>query len=312
MSLDAAPIPVTHLLWPQLGNRDSIPPSWVIGTFGIEHSGILNPWMPPGRGGTARWLPSPPDPATAIVSLPSQHSMPGKHNPSTEAQLPHCTPSTAALPLSTVPTAFTQLPIKPSNLTRPRAPLSAAHTSHTPSPAPPSACASHHAHKPCQAAAPQSRSLPNTFPPDLRLQGKRCQLPPSPQHPLPDPPPDRVKHLWKHHPGAGRPPDRWAAPRPGTEPLGEGPRPRDPAAIALLFRSSVTSLAQGRGITGRGRQRGPNEGYVHGQGVEKVPASLILFVFQCETRSVICLKWLIGIFCLFFFLFFSFLFVKRG
>lgn len=156
MSLDAAPIPVTHLLWPQLGNRDSIPPSWVIGTFGIEHSGILNPWMPPGRGGTARWLPSPPDPATAIVSLPSQHSMPGKHNPSTEAQLPHCTPSTAALPLSTVPTAFTQLPIKPSNLTRPRAPLSAAHTSHTPSPAPCSPL--------CLRLAPRTQTLPSRRP----------------------------------------------------------------------------------------------------------------------------------------------------
>lgn len=80
-------------------------------------------WDPESSGqGTARWLPSPPDLGTGITSLPSQHSRPGKHNPSTEAQAPHCTPSLPALPLSTVPTAFPQLSTKPSSLTSPRAP----------------------------------------------------------------------------------------------------------------------------------------------------------------------------------------------
>lgn len=241
----------------------------------MEHSGTPNhPWMPPGQG-TAPWLPSPPDPGTGIMSLPSQH----KHNPSTGAQLPRCTPSKAALPLSTLPTAFPQLPIKPSSLTTPGAPpllltpptLPVCHN-------PCSARASHHAHKPCQADAPQSRSLPNTFPLQPLAAGKSLPTPPDRSIP-PDPPPHRVKHLWKHHPGAGR------VPAHGTP---------------LLLHFSFA-------------QASPGEGYVHGQGVENVPASLILFVFQCETRSVICLKWLIGIFCLFFFFFlFSFLFVKRG
>lgn len=44
--------------------------------------------------------------------------------------------------------------------------------------------------------------------------------------------------------------------------------------------------------------------------MEDGSACLILFFFQCETRSVTCLKWLIGIFCLFFFFLFSFL--KKG
>lgn len=142
----------------------------------MEHSGTPNhPWMPPGQG-TAPWLPSPPDPGTGIMSLPSQH----KHNPSTGAQLPHCTPSKAAILLSTLPTAFPRLPIKPSSLTTPGAPpllltpptLPACHN-------PCSARASHHAHKPCQADAPQSRSLPNTFPLQPLAAGKSLPTPPT-------------------------------------------------------------------------------------------------------------------------------------
>lgn len=123
-----------------------------------------------------------------------------------------------------------------------------------------SACAWHHADKPCQADAPRSRSLPNTFPPHPRLQGKKA---------LPTPPHRSILC------GTLRPTgsnifgnitlelgglDRWAAPRAGTEPPGEGPRPRDPAAIALLFRSSVTRLAQGRGNHGPGEAAGPHRG----------------------------------------------------
>lgn len=97
--------------------HSSLPGYWHLQ---MEHARTLNHPMSPGRG-TAPWLPSPPHPGTGIMSLPSQHSRPGKHNPSTRAQLPHCTLSMAALPLSTVPTAFPQLPIKPSSLTSPGA-----------------------------------------------------------------------------------------------------------------------------------------------------------------------------------------------
>lgn len=252
-----------------------------------------SPLDAPGRG-TARWLPSPPDPGTAITSLPLQHSRPGKHNPSTEAQLPHCSPSTAALPLSmAVPTAFPQLSMKPSSLTSCRAPLSCSQVSHTP-------CSLL-----CPCLAPQT-------------QDKPCELSPTepfPARPLPPGPAEKALPTAPHRSRTLRPPGsnifgNITLELGGCWTAREGPCPRDPAAIALLFRSSVTRLAQGRGTTGPGRQQGPTEGYVHEQGVENVPASVILFVFQCETRSVICLKWLTGIF--FFFFFFPFLFVKRG
>lgn len=78
------------------------------------------------------------------------------------------------------------------------------------------------------------------------------------------------------------------------------------AAIALFFRSSITSFAQRWKGNEEGMSAGPPragaqpQGYLctRAEGGESGPACLILFVFQCETRSIICLKWLIGIFCL--------------
>lgn len=56
-----------------------------------------------------------------------------------------------------------------------------------------------------------------------------------------------------------------------------------------------------------GTSAGPPPGHGHslrgvymGRGGESGPACSILLVFQCETRSMICLKWLIAISCLFF------------
>lgn len=130
--------------------------------------------MSPGRG-TAPWLPSPPDPGSGIMSLPSQHSSLGKHNPSTGAQLPHRTPSMAALPLSTVPTAFPQLPIKPSSLTSPGAPpllltpptLPACVTIPAPCSVPRTTQTN-----PAELTPHRADSCPNTFPLQLAAAGK--------------------------------------------------------------------------------------------------------------------------------------------
>lgn len=90
--------------------------------------------------------------------------------------------------------------------------------------------------------------------------------------------------------------------------------------LSLKHHQFCTQRWKGNHV-GRGRQQGPpGQGHsrramYRGTGGESGPACSILFVFQCETRSMISLKWLIGIFCLlvliFFFVFFFFLFVKK-
>lgn len=99
MSLDAAPVPVTHLPRLQLCDQNAIPPSWAIGTFGMGHNGDtespfpLAGHPPPHAGQAARWLPAHPDTGAAVAALPLplQHSESGyahKDNLSTGAQLP--------------------------------------------------------------------------------------------------------------------------------------------------------------------------------------------------------------------------------
>lgn len=93
------PVPVTHLPRLQLGDRNPIPPSWAIGTFGMGHDGdtespfpLAGP-PPSAAGQAARQLPAHPDTGTAVAALPLplQHSESGyarKDNLSTGAQLP--------------------------------------------------------------------------------------------------------------------------------------------------------------------------------------------------------------------------------
>ena len=246
MSLDAAPPPsplhtsrgrsrVTET--PFLLPGQSAPLGW--GTMGT----LNHPFRQlPARA--ARWLPAHPDPGAAVAALPLplQRSASGyvcKDNLSTGAQLPPSRPPPVVSPRrSTALTAFPQLSVKPSNLSRPTAipsPIDFQGCSHLPyplsqpQPTPPSRDDALLApcHAPClllclglasprQTPAPnrsQSRHTTEPVPAEARpLSARGCgenvtRTPTaSTARPCRPSAPARplawVKHLWKHHPGS--------------------------------------------------------------------------------------------------------------
>lgn len=317
MSLDAAPVPVTHLPRLQLCDQNAIPPSWAIGTFGMGHNGdtespfpLAGHPPPPCRSGSSMAAGSPRHrrcrrgiaiaAAALRVWLRSQRQL--EHR---GAAPPIAPPSVVSPGCSTVLAAFPQLSVKPFNLTSPPAtPLThrlpgvltppAPHLTATASPAISGRCSA--------GPPPRSRLVPLPVP-HAAESNPRTEPIPAKTHPLstqgcgarvtrtppvstarpccpsaPARPLAWVKHLWKHRPGSrdagaactgrleptggcpdGQADPPQAAPCPGTQPQRD-PVQGDPAAIALFFRSSVTSLVQGvkrEVMGGGGRQQGP-------------------------------------------------------
>lgn len=101
--LKLSPGPVTHLPWLQLADRNPVPLSWAISTFGMGRDGAPASPFPPARPARPTAAAHPdPGAATAASPVPPQRSTSGyacKDNSSTGVQLPlpHHTPATVSL-----------------------------------------------------------------------------------------------------------------------------------------------------------------------------------------------------------------------